>query len=71
MIWAILFLVLSYFLVTSLFGLASAIVNAGFIISFIFFGSIYLLWNFGYWGMMFGLLLFIALMIFIDKTMSK
>ena len=71
MFWGILFLFFAYMLVVSVFGLVSAIVNAGFLISFIILGGTYLLWNYGFWGVMLGLLIFIGLIFLLDKTLSK
>ena len=71
MFWGILFLFFAYMFVVSVFGLVSAFVNAGFLISFIILGGTYLLWNDGFWGVMLGLLIFIGLIFLLDKTLSK
>jgi hypothetical protein len=71
MIWFLIFAVLFYFLIKSLFGLASAILELGFFTSICFFLVGYFWWNYGYWVTLLSLLGFIGVMIFFVREYEK
>jgi len=71
MIWFLIFAVLFYFLIKSLFGLASAILELGFFTSICLFIVGYIWWNYGYWVTLLSLLGFIGVMIFLVREHEK